>query len=125
MPPTASFPWLALQTAPSMRRLCFSGVVPRIVIPVGDRCGWIGNVAAECGHVEIVLDDLIGFLETGFNITAARDGIGNIAFGRWIFGAASHGKPSSSSRIRSDDGRVRLSSFEYVNNVRTNYPIAD
>ena len=40
----------------------------RVVKPIGNRSGRIGNMAGESRHVEVVFDDLIGLLETGFYI---------------------------------------------------------
>ncbi len=65
-------------------------------------------MAGESRHVEVVFEDLIGFLETGFYI--APD-------------VARHSDVAFASRIIADDWSVRLSSFEYVDNVRTNLPL--
>ena len=81
-------------------------------------------MAAESRHVEIVFDDLVRLLETGFDITRLAWNR-NIAFGGGFLGALPVDPPFRLLRIRPDDRGVRLSSFQYVDDVRTNCPIAD
>ena len=65
-------------------------------------------MAAESRHVEVVFDDLIGFLETGFDIAPVVACNGNVAL---------------ASRIIPDDRSIGLSSFAYVHDVRPNFPL--
>ena len=84
-------------------------------------------MAGKSGCVDVILDDMVRLAESGFDISIADIGIGNIAFLGGIIAAACSRTAASSTafgvrRSRPDHGRIRFPPFAQVHNMGQHFP---
>ena len=79
------------------------------------------------GGFHVPFDDVIGFLESLFDVSVNDIGKGDIPLFGGIVAAASSSKTAEASRLAcrgggTDDGSVRLASFKQVYDKRQHFP---
>ena len=81
----------------------------------------------EGGHIQVVFDDVVGFLEAGFDIALVDVGVGDVALLGGIVASSPAVSSSETAALfsrgsRPDDRCIGLSAFAQVDDVGKHFP---